>query len=112
MSGGYWVFASGGLFDSAATESPALFHVVNLDGQCEALDGGTLCGWSRFKKGGAGGAWRPSAAEYVARGDANIGIGGEHPQVCAECCDRLIWLAEHSLDWDAFKERFSGRKAA
>lgn len=108
-TGGYWVFASGGLIDSKAVETPPLMHVVNLPGQCEALNGGTLCGWARFKEGCAGGAWRSEATSYVERGNAEVGAGGEGVQVCPRCADRAVWLAGRGRDWGDFKARFNGR---
>jgi hypothetical protein len=106
---GYWVFANGGLFDSRAVESPPLYHVVNLPGQNQALDGGTLCGWQRFKPECAGGAWRPEATGDVERGSADIGGGSDHPQVCPRCADALIHLFTNGMDWDELKEWARGR---
>jgi hypothetical protein len=103
VSAGWWVFAHGGLCDSAAVETPPLFHVVNLPGQNEALRGGTLCGWVRFRDGSAGGAWRPDARTYVEKGSADVGDGSDSPQVCPRCADGLIAL--HTLgSWDAYRE--------
>lgn len=102
--GGYWIFATGGLFDSQAVESPPLLHVVNLPGQNEALNAGTLCGWARFKPECAGGSWREQATSYVESGDAAVGVGSEDPQVCPRCADALVALVMRKGDWDSFKE--------
>jgi hypothetical protein len=90
MSGGYWVFGWGRLVDGRAAEEPPLFHVVNLPGQNDEFDGGTLCGQVRFKDGAPGGLWRPNATSYVERGDAAVGAGGDNPQVCPRCADEMV----------------------
>lgn len=105
----YWVFMNGGLFDGQFVEDPPFRHIVNLPGQNQALNGGTLCGWARFTKESAGGAGRPSAC---AKG--NVIDGQEEGPVCPLCADALVWvstkLLEDDFSWDAFKLRMHEKK--